>query len=72
MKSQVQATADYVAKGEYNETQYVSIRDVVSQRLHRAMMIKNAYANYELKLEKASIELDEELGHIDNNYKAVL
>lgn len=53
---------------EARESSYVDLRTSIQRQLEKAMAIKGAIASYEMKLQRATIEFEEELETISNNF----
>lgn len=68
--STIIAVSEYTQKCEDNEAQYIAMRDSLGKSLSKALQIKGAIASYELKLQKAVAEFNEELKVIESNFSA--
>lgn len=70
-KSLVQLQADYTFSLEENERKYVELRMLAERELRKALEIRNAVNNLELKITKAIIEHSVDLETINKNYSGV-
>lgn len=66
--SEAALLARHNGRCEQNEAEYVAARTAIERRLQKSMQIRGALDSYELKLSKASQELDQELQAIEQNF----
>lgn len=71
MKSVPELEAERNALVNAYEAAYTAIIDVNCRSLRKCMEIKNAIANYETKVQRASAELEQELKTIEQNFNQV-
>jgi hypothetical protein len=66
-----EAQAKHIVQLEDSEERYVQLSGSVCQTMQKVMTIRNALASFELKVQKATIELEEELEIIRSNFNSV-
>ncbi len=67
--SEAALLATHNGKCEQNEAHYVEMRTMIERRLQRSMQIRGALDSFDLKLQKAALELDSELLTIEQNFQ---
>lgn len=66
-----QLVAEYTAKVEDCERQYVALRDPLQRSLQKASEIRHAILTYEMELSNAMAKFQDQLNTIESNFNSL-